>query len=245
MYQLDGIQSTFGVLCDCCISQVYSLIFEPTTRLFWSESLLIACSFYSPQAILRRINEVPCHRRWMYRLIWAFAGHTGLIVGFVVRRLITLFCELLSNTVFYFFYCKAPVNSINKLYWLNLSIRNNLSQRMIKPSKWYVRPAKTRNSLGIRPVWSESSLCAQWVAKDPSFLHAVSEDSDQTGRMPLLIWVFAWRTCHFAGFIMRWLISNHWRNFAPLVPFALICTLWTWCPESDYLLDTKRGKTES
>ena len=26
------------------------------------------------------------------------------------------------------------------------------------------------------PVWSESLLCAQWVAKDPSFLHADSED---------------------------------------------------------------------
>ena len=39
-----------------------------------------------------------------------------------------------------------------------------------------VRPAKTQISLGIRPVWSESSLCAQWVAKDPSFLHADSED---------------------------------------------------------------------
>ena len=26
-------------------------------------------------------------------------------------------------------------------------------------------------------VWSESSLCAQWVAKDPSFLHVDSEDS--------------------------------------------------------------------
>ena len=46
-----------------------------------------------------------------------------------------------------------------------------------------MRPAKTQISLGIRPVWSESSLCAQWVAKDPSFLHADSEDSDQTGRM--------------------------------------------------------------
>ena len=39
-----------------------------------------------------------------------------------------------------------------------------------------VRPAKTRISLGIHPVWSETSLCAQWVAKDPSFLHADSED---------------------------------------------------------------------
>ena len=57
-----------------------------------------------------------------------------------------------------------------------------------------MRPAKTQISLGIHPVWSESSLCAQRVAKDPSFLHADSEDSDQTGRMPSLFWVFAGRT---------------------------------------------------
>ena len=43
-----------------------------------------------------------------------------------------------------------------------------------------LRPAKTQISLSIRPVWSESSLCAQWVAKDQNFLHADSEDSDQT-----------------------------------------------------------------
>ena len=62
-----------------------------------------------------------------------------------------------------------------------------------KINKVSVRPAKTQISLGIRPVWSESSLCAQWVAKDPIFLHADSEDSDQTGQMPRLIWVFAGR----------------------------------------------------
>ena len=38
-----------------------------------------------------------------------------------------------------------------------------------------VRPAKTQISPGILPVWSESSLYTQWVAKDPSFLHADSE----------------------------------------------------------------------
>ena len=54
-----------------------------------------------------------------------------------------------------------------------------------------VRPVKTQISLGIRPVWSESLLCAQLVAKGQRFLHADSEDSDQTGRMPRLIWVFA------------------------------------------------------
>ena len=60
-----------------------------------------------------------------------------------------------------------------------------------------VRPAKTQISLDIRLAWSESSLGAQWVAKDPSFPHADSEDSDQTGRMPRLIWVFAGRTLSF------------------------------------------------
>ena len=49
-------------------------------------------------------------------------------------------------------------------------------------------------SLGIHPVWSESSLCGEWVPKDLSFLHADREDSDQTWRMPRLIWVFAGRT---------------------------------------------------
>ena len=77
---------------------------------------------------------------------------------------------------------------------------------MTKPTKWHVRPAKTRISLGIRPVWSESSLSA-WRKLSSLVIHwAQSEDPDQTGRMPRLIWVFAGRTCHFVGFIMRRLI---------------------------------------
>ena len=85
-----------------------------------------------------------------------------------------------------------------------------MSHIMTKPTNWHVRPAKTQISLGIRPVWSESSLCAQWVAKDPSVLHADSEDSDQTGRMPMLIWIFAGRTCHFVGFVTRRLLSVYY-----------------------------------
>ena len=65
-----------------------------------------------------------------------------------------------------------------------------------KTNKMSVRPAKTQISLGIRPVWSESSLCTQWVAKEPRFLHADSEDSDQTGR-------------------------NHYLNFSKLFFFIL------------------------
>ena len=75
-----------------------------------------------------------------------------------------------------------------------VTYRNINEARHDTPNKVSVGPAKTQISLGIRPVWSASSLCTQWVAKDPSFLHADSEDSDQTGRMPRMIWVFAGRT---------------------------------------------------
>ena len=43
------------------------------------------------------------------------------------------------------------------------------------------------------------------IANDPRFLHVGSEDSDQTGRKPRLICVFAGRMRHFVGFIMLWL----------------------------------------
>ena len=67
-----------------------------------------------------------------------------------------------------------------------------------------MRPAKTQISLGIRPVRSESSLCAQWVAKDQSFLHADS-----------------WGRTHFVGFVTRRLIYT--------LPFTcLCCGVWLW-----------------
>ena len=83
---------------------------------------------------------------------------------------------------------------------------------MTKPTKWPVHPAKTQISLGIRQVWSESTLCAQWVAKDLSFLHVDNEDADQIGRMPMLIWVFARRIVDFVGFVMLRLIGYDRSN---------------------------------
>ena len=63
---------------------------------------------------------------------------------------------------------------------------------MTKPTKWHVRPTRSQISLGIRPVWSVSSQCAQWAAKDSSFIHADSEGSDQTGRGTCHLWVLSW-----------------------------------------------------
>ena len=69
-----------------------------------------------------------------------------------------------------------------------------MSRDMTKPIKWHVRPAKTQISLGIRPVWSESSLSAWRKLGSWATDWAHSEDSDQTGRMPRLICVFTGHT---------------------------------------------------
>ena len=55
-------------------------------------------------------------------------------------------------------------------------------------------PSKTQISLGIHPVWSESLLSA-WRKLGSLVTHWVhSKDSDQTGQMPRLIWIFAGHT---------------------------------------------------
>ena len=41
-----------------------------------------------------------------------------------------------------------------------------MNRRTTKPTKWHVRPAKTQ----ISPVWSESSLCAQYLVKGQCFV---------------------------------------------------------------------------
>ena len=58
-----------------------------------------------------------------------------------------------------------------------------------KNKKMTVRPAKTQISLGIRPVWSASSLGA-WRKHGSLATHkAQREDSDQTGWMLFLqVW---------------------------------------------------------
>ena len=73
---------------------------------------------------------------------------------------------------------------------------------MTKPTKWHVGPAKTQISLGICPVWSVFAIRMKkyWPI---NYLLSASKKSDQTGRMPRLIWVFAGRTCQFVGFVTR------------------------------------------
>ena len=75
-------------------------------------------------------------------------------------------------------------------------------------------------SLGIYPVRSESSLCAQWVAKDPSFLHTDSKDSDQSGRLADLS--LCWAHMPFCWFCHE--VAHFKNKFFPYDP-VLLCSL--------------------
>ena len=78
-------------------------------------------------------------------------------------------------------HCKTVISFSNEQSrWTETSQRPSQSIRICcfqplnepprdKTNKMTVGPAKTQISLGIRPVWSESSLCASWVAKTQAF----------------------------------------------------------------------------
>ena len=126
-----------------------------------------------------------------------------------------------------------------RLIWVFAGHTAILLAQHDKTNKMSVRPAKTRISLGVCPVWSESLQCAQWVAKDPRFPHADGEDSDQTGWMPRLIysdqtgwmprliWVFAGCTAILLVLCRGSNLSLQ-TNFETLVQYLYWHMTWFW-----------------
>ena len=104
-----------------------------------------------------------------------------------------------------------------KVYLHSVIFVSKLSLSTTKLTKRYVRPATTQIILGIRQAWIESSLFT-WRSIGSLDSHwAHSEDSDQTGLLPRLIWVFAGRTGHFVGFVMHRLNWDFLITIAQLV----------------------------
>ena len=97
---------------------------------------------------------------------------------------------------------------LHVFFILECALHNKLSRLVTKPTKWLC----AQRRLGT--AW----LCTQWVGKDPRFLHADSEDSDQTGQMPSLIWVFAGRTTTLL--VLSWGGSIGEVNITQFVPFV-------------------------
>ena len=162
-------------------------------------------------------------------------AHLGSLIIFVVHCLgSTLSCYIRNSKTQASFWRSAdqfesyvPPNKSFLMTWFL-----HMSRLMTKPTKWQMRPAKTQISLSIRPVWSESSLSA-WRKLGSLATHwALSKDSDQTGWMPSLIWVFAGHS-HFDGFLMRRLLhiylwwSPVWQQSEALHFWVSQCLPWT------------------
>ena len=93
-----------------------------------------------------------------------------------------------------------------------------------KTNKITVRPEKTD-----QPEYTPSLIrvFAQWVAKDPSFLHADSEASDQAGWTPGLIWVSAdMLNRDLVGFVRRRLTSVHKLKTGKVTFFMFSAIKW-------------------
>ena len=86
----------------------------------------------------------------------------------------------------------ADHNITSVLYFETKKNTQTYEPRHDKTNKVSVRPAKTRISLGIRPVWSESSL-STW-RKLGSLATHWAHSEDWSDWMPRLIWVFAGHT---------------------------------------------------
>ena len=81
-----------------------------------------------------------------------------------------------------------------------------------KTSNVAVRPAKVQ----ISPVWSESSLSAWRKLASLATHWADSENSDQTGLKPRLIWVFAERTVILL--VLTW-DGSYYKRFHNLLAY--------------------------
>ena len=80
-----------------------------------------------------------------------------------------------------------------------------MSRLLTKPTKWQCAQRRLRSSWASAQS-NQSSLTVRRNIGSSATRWANCEDSDQTGRMPRLIWVFAGRTYHFVGFVMTRLI---------------------------------------
>ena len=172
------------------------------------------------------INFISWNEIWLLKVFYAISVTRGLSRTswmFVVKQV------PVCNFIFAIWYISVTFERLydpvchNALHTNPITL--NFEPPHDKTNKMTVRPAKTQISLGIRPVWSESSLCAQRVAKDPSFLRADSEDWSDWADVQAdlsLRWAhmpFCW-FCHEAAHLFLPICNIHNKRFAVYVDFV-------------------------
>ena len=166
---------------------------KPVSAIWEQQRSRSACaSMQSDQrlccSLLRQYNIHTCYIQ-NFKTLASFCSWAGWFVSYPVRNPKDRFSHDEAPIYFYLLTAWSRMHCVHDCkYWLWYELWHDQTNKMS------VRPAKTQISLGIRPVWSESSLSAWRKLGSLATHEAHSEDSDQSGRMPRLIWVFAGRT---------------------------------------------------
>ena len=134
--------------------------------------------------------------------------------------------QLISRCFWY-----SDVLSLNK--WCHkyggLSDRY-MSCLMTKPTKWLCAQWRLKSAWASTKSDQCLSLCAQWVAKDPSFLHADSKDSDQSGGCPG--WSESSLSAHAILLVLSWggpHAKCTWDTLATVWSSSVEgCCFWNW-----------------
>ena len=105
---------------------------------------------------------------------------------------------------FFFFFYFPPfcgdrglgrgVDGLLKCIWVTCAW--HMSRDITKQTKWVYAQRRLRSAWEFAQS-DKFSLCAQWVAKDPRFLHADRKDSAEADLR------LRWAHSHFLGFVMR------------------------------------------
>ena len=87
---------------------------------------------------------------------------------------------------------------LDRQRWINPP-RDKTNKMACAPSEDSGQPGRPHSLIGL--------CCAfNGYQRTQAFFMRTAK-TGQTGRIPRLIWVFGGRTCHFVGFIVRWLIN--------------------------------------
>ena len=156
--------------------------------------------------------------RWIWR-----DSHQRKIYQYWLRRLpgsILVFCGRCQR------HWSKAVALDNLLFSIDTSFLGNKIKDRLEARKshtiWATTWQNQQNGLCVlrmlRWAWAfaqsdQSSLSAWRNIESLATQWAQSEDPDQTGRMPRMIWVFAGHKGYFVGFVMRRLIWVHQTRF--------------------------------
>ena len=202
----------------------------------------------------------------MPRLIWVFPGHTPFCwFCRVVAQFLSDMSDWLKLTVLGFLFSsflaeclvsgriRSDVMGSHSSYrrfqpskWINTSMSSSLMSMILAGNlfnheKWAASWQNQQSDCA--PSEDSESLLSAWRKLGSLATHWVhSEDSDQTGRMPRLIWVFAGCTslcwfCHEIAQIIKLNFCNDPKfpdrqvlanSVDPVQTAPFICTLWTY-----------------